>query len=287
MRTVGEYRVLSLLMALLLQGCAPRQTGELSMFPDYREVTVPVAIAPLNFYYEGEGAEDAVTVFSAGDVRVRVRGADVCLKTSLWKKLTEVAAGSAISVESSLFGKWSIYVSGDSIDSYLTYRLIEPGYEVWDRVEIMERDITSFDERTISSYRYTDNACMNCHIHKGEFSMFYLRGGKGGAVFSDGRTVRKLNLTGDGMVSGTVYGDIHPSGRYGVFSTNIIIPGFHTAGARRLEVYDTESDLCVVDFEKNRIFKVPYASDSAHLETFPCFSADGNSVFYCSSDTVI
>lgn len=277
---------LALLVAVLFCGCSPRQDGEPSMFPDYRNVTVPEAIAPLNFHYEGRGAEDAVTVFSAGNLRVSVKGDEVCLKPARWRELTRAATGSAICVESSLLGKWNIHVSGEPIDNYLTYRLIEPGYEVWDRVEIMERNITTFDERVISSFRNTDNACMNCHIHKGELSMFYLRGTKGGAVFSDGRNVRKLALKTEGMISGTVYGDLHPSGRFGVFSTNIIIPGFHTAGGRRLEVYDAKSDLCVVDFAENRIIVPPAFSDAGKLETFPCFSADGKSVYYCSADTV-
>ncbi|MDO4497438.1 MAG: hypothetical protein Q4B58_06395, partial [Bacteroidales bacterium] len=83
---------------------------------------------------------------------------------------------------------------------------------------------------------------------------------------------------------GTVYGNWHPSGRYGVFSTNKIIPAFHSDPAKRLEVYDTRSDLCVADFETGETITSPLVTlTQAELETFPCFSADGNYIYYCSA----
>ena len=88
------------------------------------------------------------------------------------------------------------------------------------------------------------------------------------------------------MLSGTVYGDLHPSGRFGVFSTNIILPGMHAVAANRMEVYDTASDLTVADFDRNLMVNVPHVARGDAFETFPCFSADGNYVFYCVADTV-
>ena len=35
---------------------------------------------------------------------------------------------------------------------------------------------------------------------------------------------------------------------WGVFSTNIIIPGFHSGALQRLEVFDRASDLAIADF---------------------------------------
>ncbi|MBQ0006491.1 MAG: PD40 domain-containing protein [Alistipes sp.] len=275
-----------MVLGILACGCR-RELSEPLMFPDYRGVTVPCNIAPLNFYYDGKGSADAVTTFEAGCIRVEVKGREVCPARGEWAALLEAALGGSVHVTSSLFGEWDIEVSRDSVDSYLTYRLIEPGYEVWNHVAIVERDLTSFAERTLSSWENTGNACMNCHIHKGENSMFYLRGKNGGAIYSrGGGGCRKLNLKKDGMASGTVYGDIHPSGRWGVFSTNIIIPGFHTGTGRRLEVYDTVSDLCVTDFDNDTILIADSFARPDRFETFPCFSADGSQVFYCSADTV-
>ena len=58
-------------------------------------------------------------------------------------------------------GKWLRYpsflwtISKDKIDSYLSYRLIEPAYEVWNEVEIRERNIENFEERVLSTHENT------------------------------------------------------------------------------------------------------------------------------------
>ena len=82
--------------------------------------------------------------------------------------------------------------------------------------------------------------------------------------------LRKLTLNADGMLSGTVYGDLHPSGRFGVFSTNIVLPGMHTVATKRMEVYDTASDLTVADFDRNVMVNVPHVARADAFETFPC-----------------
>jgi hypothetical protein len=47
-------------------------------------------------------------------------------------------------------------------------------------------------------------------------------------ILNRGGRLEKLNVSSEGMVSPLVYGGFHPTGRYGVFSTNIIVPVFHT-----------------------------------------------------------
>ena len=77
-------------------------------------------------------------------------------------------------------------------------------------------------------------------------SIFGVR--EGGTVLNRDGKLRKLALKNEQMISAAVYGDFHPDGRYGVFSSNVIIPMFHAESNRRLEVYDTVSDLAVADF---------------------------------------
>lgn len=272
-----------MLIVSVLCACAQHSDEPIGMYPDYRGVTIPCNIAPLNFYYTGG---DAATTFSCGDFSFTVEGADVCIPEDKWSDLLSRAKGGTISVNSSLMGQWAINVSADPIDNYLTYRLLEPAYEVANWVEIFERNVTNFDERVISSYGNTQNACMNCHIHKGDMSMFYLRGKNGGAILSRDGNLRKLNLKKSPMYSGTVYGDLHPSGRWGVFSINVVIPAFHAQSEKRLEVFDSRSDLCIVDFDNNKLLQPSSLTRDDVFETFPCFSADGASVFYCAADTV-
>lgn len=288
----------SALALLLLVSCGGRAdvrpwgpfTDRTSMiFPDYQDVTIPCNIAPLNFYYTDPTFPRPVTVFSCGPVSVTFRGREVVWKESVWKELLEAAAGSDIDVASTRGGDsvhWKIHVSAERIDPYLTYRLIEPGFEVWDDLEIVERHLEGFETRIISDWRHTQNKCMNCHIHaqgRGDLSMFYLRGAGGGAILNRDGALRKLTLRDSTMISSTVYGEIHPSGRWGVFSTNTIIPAMHSAGDIRMEVFDRESDLCVADFDGNRMLSFPGTARKDMFETFPVFSADGNAVYYCSA----
>jgi hypothetical protein len=278
--------------------CVEVSTNSASpIYPDYMGVTVPVNVAPLNFHYTSEGIRKAHTVVRYKDLEFTFDGRDVIWDMKQWKTLLTYAEGDAISFSASISLKggkkeslrWEIYVSGDKIDPYLSYRLIEPGYEVWHEVEIRERCIENFEERAISDWKNTNNSCMNCHIHsqaRADLSMFYVRGKNGGAFLNREGKLRKLSLNAKNLISGTVYGEIHPSGRYGVFSTNIIIPGFHTQGSRRLEVYDTKSDLVIADFDRNQLIVPEILSRKDILETFPVFSADGSSIYYCAADTL-
>ena len=279
------------LAALLFSSCVDAPSNGEFISPDYEGVAVPRNIAPLNFHYGEKGLKGAVTTFSAGDVTVRMRGRAVVWREGDWRRLLDAAAGGSVRVLSSLrtasgreSRQWSFDVLESTVDPYLTYRLIEPGYEVWDDVSIVERCVENFDETVLSDYARTDNKCMNCHIHargRGDLSMFYLRGQGGGAILNRDGQLRKLTLRDSAMISSTVYGELHPDGRFGVFSTNVIIPGFHTEPGLRLEVFDTASDLCVADFDNNRMITTDLVSDPGALETFPAFSADGQSVYYC------
>ena len=77
----------------------------------------------------------------------------------------------------SVKGAWQVVA--DKLDAYVSYRLIEPGYEVWNALQIRERCIENFEERILADNSQTDGKCMNCHVHggnSGNFSMFHLRG---------------------------------------------------------------------------------------------------------------
>ena len=298
-----HHLILAAAALLLLSGC--RETGftavtgsegPLVIWPDYKDVTVPPTIAPLNFRYAMKDVRKARTTFTLDDKSLTIKGVEVEWRLKAWKDFLADAAGKTVTVtaEAEVDGKpvsdaWHIFVSEDPVDAYLTYRLIEPAYQMWNEVSIEERCVEDFTETTICDYRHTDNACMNCHIHgqqRGDLSLYYIRGPKGGAILNRDGQLRKLTLKTEGMISPTVYGEIHPSGRYGVFSTNIIYPGFHTVAGNRMEVFDTASDLTVADFDRNVMVNVPHVARKDAYETFPCFSADGRSVFYCVADTL-
>ena len=289
----------TLTLALTLTACVPTPKdvqpapAEAELYPDYRDVVLPCNIAPLNFLVRNEGV-DALQL-TAGDATLRCRGNKLVWNEAEWHQWLGRHTGDTVpcTLTARIDGQWQEFkpfqwvVSRDSIDRYVTYRLIEPGYEVWHEVEIEERCLEDFSTRTLADGKRLGNRCMNCHTHggqKGELSYFYVRGQGGGTIVNRNGQLRKMSLVTPRANGSSVYGDWHPSGRYGVFSTNQIIPAFHSDPARRLEVYDTRSDLMVADFDTDSLLTQPEVSQSDdRLETFPCFSADGEWIYFCAA----
>lgn len=262
------------------------------LYPDYTNVTIPVNIAPLNFLLRGD--YEAIEV-KAGDIVINAKGNEAVFDMDEWKTLMEKSAGKKIEVTVTALkdGQWTQYepftweVVNDKIDSWLTYRLIEPDYEVFHHLEIHERCIENFDQRAISSFRQVGDRCMNCHIHSQQNpnrSMMYVRGKEGGAVLNENGHLRKLDI--QTPTGSSVYFDFSPTGRYIVFSTNKIIPAFHAKPEKRLEVFDSKSDVYVADLKENRIISSPLLADSTWFETFPTFSPDGKYIYYCTAKAI-
>ncbi len=285
------------LSATLLSSCAGRPANAervhspAPIYPEYDSITVPCNIAPLNFMVHDA---DAVYVVVRGmNDSIVASGSDARFDADRWHDLLQANAGHdlSVSVMARKQGRWTEYdslvwtVSADTIDRYLSYRLIEPGYEVWNHVSLCQRDLSTFEETTIIDNSDVDGSCLNCHISSKtrDQQMFHLRGDGGGTLVAADGKLRKLSLRNESMPAGGVYGDLHPTGRYAVFSSNVIIPGFHASGSKRLEVYDTHSDVFVVDMLADSMITVPWLADTAHLETFPVFSADGTSIFFCTA----
>ena len=172
----------------------------------------------------------------------------------------------------------------DRIDPYLTYRLIEPDYEIWNQIQIQQRCIENFETNALGHYEQLENRCMNCHTFANQdpqLSMMYVRGPNGGAILNQHGQLSKLNIPG------SVYFGFSPSGRYITFSTQRIIPAFHSMPSKRLEVYDAGSNVYVADMQEHRVISSPLLADSLKFETFPSFSPDGKYIYYCSADSVV
>lgn len=306
MRIILTYLYV-LTILLVLSSCTPtpqdvKKSNLLPpIYPDYCDVTIPANIAPLNFLVRDEAIE-AVQVDvepeeqgKTPSMSVNARGNKVVFDMDEWKRMTSRQGRVKVTVTVLKDGQWTAYrtfhwqIVSDLIDPYLTYRLIEPDYEIWNRLQIRQRCIENYDEKTLSDYQHADNQCMNCHTTASQnpnLSMMYVRGPRGGAFLNQHGKLRKLALKADDMVSGSVYFGFSPSGRYITFSTNVIIPGFHSKAGKRLEVYDSKSDVYVADLQEHRFIRSPLLSDSTVLETFPTFSPDGKYIYYCAARAV-
>ena len=107
------------------------------IYPDYVDVTIPVNIAPLTFELE-DSCDEMVARFTVGDHQLVCGGRAVQLEMADWRELTDKAVGKAIGVEVFVridqewwrYKPFHITVSADSIDPYLSYRLISPSYVI-------------------------------------------------------------------------------------------------------------------------------------------------------------
>ena len=115
------------------------------IYPDYVGVTVPCNIAPLNFMLldscrANHTVRAIYTVAEARGFSIKShrKGNEAIFDLKDWKRLMDVAQGTTITITVSAltesgwikYRPFDITVSKDKIDPYLTYRLIEPDYEV-------------------------------------------------------------------------------------------------------------------------------------------------------------
>ena len=271
---------------LLLAGCSHKAAynGE-GMFPDYSNVTIPYNIAPLNFRVGG-AVKVAVTVVGSEDsYKFKGRKGLVKFPERTWHAMLEKEKGNTLDVVVMYDGKnveeFSWTVAPDPIDKYMSYRLIEPAYEVWSGIQIEQRDMESFRTTLLGDNRNAELCCMNCHTsNRNGTSFMHLRGAKGGTILNREGRLTKLNTRTD-KTGNTVYGDISADGRYGVFTTADITFAIHSRVDMRMEVYDKRSDLVVLDFDNLTVTDSPATSGEEFQETFPCFSADGRTIFFC------
>ncbi len=267
------------------------------IFPDYVGVTVPPNIAPLNFSYLGDETAALIVRGKSGERLITGHKGLFSFPRSYWRKLMEDNAGAEISLTVAVRreGKWlafkpfSIIVSTDGIDPYLSYRLIPPGYQAWKKVGIYQRNLETYSQTAIFKNSLTGGNCVNCHSYcqrNPSRMLFHARADFGGTAMILDDKVEKLNTKTDSTISALVYPYWHPSGKYVSFSVNTTNQNFFSHNENRIEVYDSASDVVVYDVEKQEITWSPLTRSKESFETFPTFSPDGRSLYFCSAKAV-
>lgn len=271
-----------------------------SIYPDYTDVTVPCNIAPLNFMLSDTLSTQCVARFTTPDGKTQTYGSGtkVLIPQSDWEQMKQAALGKDVKVEvfAQTADKWyayqpfSIHIAPDSIDSYVSYRLIQPSYGLYDRMYISQRNISNFNEYEIFNNRVAcgkkEGQCINCHSYQNYRTsnmLFHVRVTNGGTVIvSDGKATKR-NLKRPETISAGVYPAWHPTQKLIAFSTDLTHQWFHTSHRNKIEVFDDASDLVLYDVETDQVTTI--CADTTRLEVFPAWSPDGNYLYYCSADT--
>lgn len=301
-------RILLLLLPFVLTACKPdavlpsRSTPiaeQAQLYPDYRDIVVPPNIAPLNVQVKSEGSEFVAHVAGRHGELLTAASADGKLRhdTLEWRRLLAEHRGDTLTVV--LYAKrgeewvrhpdYRIAVAEEPIDPYLSYRLIEPSYELYRQLGLYQRNLTNFDETPIyennGDYDKHHNHCVNCHSyqnHGTERMLFHVRSRHGGTVVVDGGKAKRLNLKNDSLLANSVYPAWHPRKPWVAFSSNLTGQTFHMTDRQKVEVVDFASDLIFYDAERNKISNI--LKTDKEMETFPAWSPKGDRLFYCVAD---
>lgn len=288
-------------LVLTLQSCTPQCrkpdvfTDSIpTLYPDYAGVTFPVNIAPPNFIIRENGKvfQTEIGCGETTDILYTSKRPEVIIPQKAWKNLLQKAAGKEIFIRITLLNgeKWKRYadirdtISAEPIDEYLAYRLLYPGYELWNEMGIYQRNLTDYEETAIAENRSFDKQCINCHTfnqNSPETMMVHVRGKSGGTLISKNGQVKKVNTKPAGFKNGGTYAAWHPSGRYIAFSMNEIQQFFHSSGRKPIEVSDLAADLMVYDTEKEIFHTDSLICGDKYMETFPNWTPDGKTLYFC------
>lgn len=298
-RTISSILFLTILISLAACSQQERKAKALgidaSTFPDYNDVTMPCNIAPPTFILTDESMlHDAIAIFEAGSTKHIVESdgeRGFCISEADWHSLTSHATDISIRIQgTNPSGEWveyntqKIHISRDSIDNFLTYRLVEPGYEVWGEMGIYQRDLQTYEERAIITNDKTDGGCINCHSYcnyDAETMSLHMRKTCAGTYIRKDGTDTRLQPQ-----PSLVYPSWHPTGKYIAYSQNDTKQLFHTTSRNRIEVFDYSSDIVVLNTETMQTFSCPQLTSGASFETFPSWSPDGRTLYFCSADSV-
>ena len=293
--------------ALLAMGCgrkaevpgnAVESAENVDIFPDYKDVTIPPNIAPPNFRILA-GGDNFVAHLQGGGREMAVGATDgtVRMDTAEWAAMAKAARGGDISVTVYVEKdggwtrrpSWKLHVAREDIDRYLSYRLIEPSYELYRQLGLYQRDLHSFEQYAIIENNRTfdedENHCVNCHNFQAwdtKRMLFHVRGVHGGTVVIDGGDIRKVDMKTDSTLASAVYPSWHHVKNWVVFSTNKTGQVFHTMDKEKVEVVDYGSDLMFYDADNNTLTNI-FKTDG-EFETFPCWTPDGKAVYYCRAE---
>ena len=291
-----------LYLCVVLVGCTSPKVPETftdskslpKIYPDYTDVTIPVNMAPLTFELDTL-ADDMIARFAAGDAEIICQG-KAQPDADDWRTLVEKARGGKITVDVyarqaehwTHYKPFNIFVSPDSIDSWLSYRLIHPSFVSYESLTISQRCLENYDERVVYDNMLCsfekESQCINCHHYQQynpERMQFHARQKSGGTVIAYDGKIKKVNMRNDSILSAGVYPAWHPWLKLIVYSTNKTLQSFHTTHANKIEVYDTSSDLIAYDIDKGEVTNLE--NDSTELDVFPAWTPDGKTLYYCSA----
>lgn len=266
------------------------------IYPDYIGVTIPANIAPLNFCMAGEDYQTMdVTVKGEKEGEINVNGDYADFPIDEWHNLLRKNQGSKIMLTVCVerdnrwteYKEFTINVDSTTLEEWgVTYRLIDPSYEVYGDMGIYQRALADFHEEQIMKNTQSVGMCLNCHTQNASdpsYSTFHVRGEHGATFIRHDGKEEWLKAKNDVLGSSIVYPFWHPSGKYCAYSTNDTHQMFHSRPEKRIEVFDLKSDIVVYCPSTKEFIRDPRLMTEGFAENCPAFSADGKTLYYITA----
>ncbi|MBN1518108.1 PD40 domain-containing protein [Candidatus Sumerlaeota bacterium] len=300
------------LALLIAAGCRPTsrtlpeecsEPGRLPHIrPDYNATVIPPNIAPLNFIVEEPGIEYRTRIHGdqGEDILIASRNPTVVIPEEPWRELLQANRGGKIGLDiyvKTQDGRWTHFekientVAQETIDSHLAYRLLGPVGNFYRKIGIYQRNLENYDESPIVT-NDTFGGCINCHSFRDNnpdcFS-FHVRPGpinikatSGMIVARDGHAAR-LQTKSELVPGPPGYLSWRRDGLSVAFAYGKPRQYFRSCGPEIRDVYDIWSNVAIADGKTGATSSSPDLTTTDHLETFPCWSADGKALYYCSA----
>lgn len=260
--------------------------------PDYVQTVIPPNITPLNFAVLEEGERYFVRIASVKgkSIEVRSRGSRIMIPAKPWKTLLEENRGNELFFDIYVEGdgsNWSHFktipnrIANENIDGHLAYRKMKPIYSFWENIGIYQRNLENYRESVILHGKSYGGGCVNCHTfnqNRPERMFIGIRSvdyGSSTLLVEDG-TVRKIGAKWG-------YTSWHPSGRWAVYPVMNVHQFFHSSGLAIRDVIDLDSVMVYYDLEREEVKIEPGFSDKDRLESYPAWTPDGRTLYFCSA----
>ena len=268
--------------------------------PDYAATVIPPNIAPLNFAVREPGSAYVVRIRSTRGQPIEVAGRSsrITIPPEAWRRLLEANRGEDLCFDIYVRGddaRWLKFqtitnrIAREDIDAYLVYRKIKPLYNFWGPVGIYERNIETFDERVVlhnDTFDPVHRGCPNCHTFRAnrpDAMILHVRGPSGGMLTLRGGQLVKIDTRTKLNPRPGAFASWHPSGKLVAFSMNTVRQAFHAARPEVRDAFDMNSDLALYLFESQTLVSPETIRRPDRLETFPAWSADGKTLYFCSA----
>lgn len=177
------------------------------------------------------------------------------------------------------------FIADEPIDPYIIYRTSIFEDASYHHLVIEQKNLETFATQPLLDNFLMNNNCMNCHACEGNNInnfIVHLRGTLTGTLLAREGELTKLRIPKSHPGLRLVYPSWYKGGDFIAFSTNqVYSQHFSTPRRKGLVTVDTLGDIVVLDTKTLELFSCDELTTDEYDDVFPCFSADGRSLFFC------